>query len=70
VFLGPNGKLPDAEEKHMAEDLTQLWVGVNAGKAHHWLVAVDDAGATIWSKNVPRTTQGPDPLLRIRPLTW
>lgn len=36
----------------MAEHLTQLWVGIDAGKAHHWLVAVDDSGATAWSRKV------------------
>lgn len=29
----------------MAEQLTQLWVGTDAGKAHHWLTAVDETGA-------------------------
>lgn len=37
----------------MAEQLTRLWVGIDAGKAHHWLAAVDETGATIWSKKVP-----------------
>ncbi|GGV24931.1 IS110 family transposase [Streptomyces griseoflavus] len=36
----------------MAKQLTRLWVGIDAGKAHHWLAAVDDTGATIWSKKV------------------
>ncbi|UYQ61885.1 IS110 family transposase [Streptomyces peucetius] len=36
----------------MAEHLTQLWVGIDAGKAHHWLVAGDDSGATAWSRKV------------------
>ncbi|MGW1670331.1 IS110 family transposase, partial [Streptomyces sp. NPDC002324] len=37
----------------MAEQLTHLWVGIDAGKAHHWLAAVDDTGTTVWSKKVP-----------------
>lgn len=37
----------------MAEHQTHLWVGIDAGKAHHWLAAVDDSGATTWSKKVP-----------------
>ncbi|MGJ5832835.1 IS110 family transposase [Streptomyces ossamyceticus] len=36
----------------MAEQLTRLWVGIDAGKAHHWLAAVDKTGATIWSKKI------------------
>ncbi|MGW0701219.1 IS110 family transposase [Streptomyces sp. NPDC002867] len=36
----------------MAEHVTRLWVGIDAGKAHHWLAAVDDAGATAWSRKV------------------
>ncbi|MFI8878446.1 IS110 family RNA-guided transposase [Streptomyces sp. NPDC055243] len=36
----------------MAEQLTRLWVGIDAGKAHHWLAAVDETGATMWSKKV------------------
>ncbi len=30
----------------------ELWVGVDAGKGHHWGAAVDQAGATVWSKKV------------------
>lgn len=45
--------LPDAEEAHMIEHLNRLWVGIDAGKAHHWLAAVDDTGATVWSRKVP-----------------
>ncbi|MET8959757.1 IS110 family transposase [Streptomyces sp. NPDC004074] len=37
----------------MAEHQTHLWVGIDAGKAHHWLAAVDATGATIWSRKVP-----------------
>ncbi|CAL9296590.1 IS110 family transposase [Streptomyces sp. SudanB52_2052] len=37
----------------MAEHLSRLWIGIDAGKAHHWLAAVDETGATIWSKKVP-----------------
>ncbi|MFF8872393.1 IS110 family RNA-guided transposase [Streptomyces massasporeus] len=37
----------------MAEHQTHLWVGIDAGKAHHWLAAVDASGGTIWSKKVP-----------------
>ncbi|WP_432187543.1 IS110 family transposase [Streptomyces sp. Tue6028] len=37
----------------MAEQLTRLWVGIDAGKAHHWLAAVDETRAMIWSKKVP-----------------
>lgn len=44
--------LSGAEETHMIEQLTRIWVGIDAGKAHHWLVAVDDTGATVWSRKV------------------
>ncbi|MFG1666281.1 IS110 family transposase [Streptomyces sp. Y7] len=37
----------------MAKQLTHLWVGIDAGKAHHRLAAVDETGAPIWSKKVP-----------------
>lgn len=37
----------------MAEHLAHLWVGIDAGKAHHWLAVVDEVGATVWSKKVP-----------------
>ncbi|MFJ6629985.1 IS110 family transposase [Streptomyces sp. NPDC091376] len=36
----------------MIEQLTRIWVGIDAGKAHHWLVAVDGTGATVWSRKV------------------
>lgn len=39
----------------MAEQLTHLWVGIDAGKAHHWLTGVDETGATIWfSRSISR----------------
>ncbi|OEU86478.1 transposase [Streptomyces abyssalis] len=37
----------------MAKQLTQIWVGIDAGKAHHWMTAVDDAGAAVWNQKVP-----------------
>lgn len=30
----------------------RVWVGIDAGKAHHWAAAVDDTGATVWSKKI------------------
>ncbi|WP_435113964.1 IS110 family transposase [Nocardiopsis synnemataformans] len=30
----------------------KVWVGIDAGKAHHWATAVDDAGTTVWSKKI------------------
>ena len=30
----------------------ELWVGVDAGKGHHWGAAVDQTGATLWSRKV------------------
>ncbi|MET9915376.1 IS110 family transposase [Streptomyces sp. NPDC006476] len=32
--------------------LPRLWVGIDAGKAHHWWVAVDGTGTTVWSKKI------------------
>jgi hypothetical protein len=30
----------------------QVWVGIDAGKGHHWAAAVDDTGTSVWSKKV------------------
>ncbi|MCD0486280.1 IS110 family transposase [Streptacidiphilus sp. ASG 303] len=30
----------------------RLWVGIDAGKGHHWATAVDETGATVWSKKI------------------
>lgn len=30
----------------------RVWVGIDAGKAHHWATAVDDTGTTLWSKKI------------------
>ncbi|MFI5534148.1 IS110 family transposase [Kitasatospora sp. NPDC051853] len=30
----------------------QVWVGIDAGKGHHWAAAVDEARATLWSRKV------------------
>lgn len=30
----------------------RLWVGIDASKAHHWWVAIDDTGTTAWSSKV------------------
>ncbi|AIV33297.1 IS110 family transposase [Streptomyces coelicoflavus] len=29
-----------------------VWAGIDAGKGHHWTAAVDETGATLWSKKV------------------
>lgn len=36
----------------MNEQRTRVWVGIDAGKAHHWAVVVDDTGATVWSRKI------------------
>ncbi|WP_405539547.1 IS110 family transposase [Streptomyces sp. NBC_00075] len=36
----------------MSERRAQVWVGIDAGKGHHWAAAVDETGATLWSKKV------------------
>ncbi len=30
----------------------EVWAGIDAGKAHHWITAVDGAGARVWSRKV------------------
>ncbi|MEW2625777.1 IS110 family transposase [Streptomyces sp. NPDC048106] len=30
----------------------EVWVGIDAGKGHHWAAAVDETGATLWSKKI------------------
>ncbi|MEU6284372.1 IS110 family transposase [Streptomyces sp. NPDC047028] len=36
----------------MSERKAQVWVGVDAGKGHHWAAVVDETGATLWSKKI------------------
>ncbi|MHC5264530.1 IS110 family RNA-guided transposase, partial [Streptomyces sp. UC4497] len=36
----------------MNERREQIWAGIDAGKGHHWATAVDDSGATLWSKKI------------------
>jgi transposase len=36
----------------VGEQRARAWVGVDAGKGHHWAAAVDEAGATLWSKKI------------------
>lgn len=36
----------------MSEQRAQVWVGIDAGKGHHWAAVVDEAGATLWSQKV------------------
>ena len=36
----------------MTTQTHRLWVGIDASKAHHWWVAVDDTGTTAWSRKV------------------
>lgn len=36
----------------MSERRAQVWVGIDAGKGHHWAATVDETGATLWSKKV------------------
>ncbi|MER5595994.1 IS110 family transposase [Streptomyces sp. NPDC002265] len=36
----------------MSTPHTRIWVGVDAGKGHHWAVAVDAAGETLFSSKV------------------
>lgn len=36
----------------MEADSTQVWVGIDVGKAHHWAAAVDQNGRQVWSRKV------------------
>lgn len=40
------------EEMWLNEERTRVWAGIDAGKAHHWAVVVDDTGATVWSRKI------------------
>ncbi|MET7493863.1 IS110 family transposase [Streptomyces sp900116325] len=32
--------------------MLETWVGVDAGKGHHWATAVDETGTAVWSKKI------------------
>ncbi|WMX44205.1 IS110 family transposase [Streptomyces roseicoloratus] len=36
----------------MNERRARVWVGIDAGKGHHWAAVVDETGATLWSKKI------------------
>lgn len=36
----------------MGPSRQRVWVGIDAGKAHHWAAVVDDTGTTVWSKKI------------------
>ncbi|MET9762403.1 IS110 family transposase [Streptomyces sp. NPDC006372] len=36
----------------MSERRARVWVGIDAGKGHHWAAVVDEAGTTLWSKKI------------------
>ncbi|MFD0651521.1 IS110 family transposase [Streptomyces malaysiensis subsp. malaysiensis] len=36
----------------MSNQLPQIWVGIDAGKGHHWAAAVGETGGTLWSKKI------------------
>ncbi|MFF9782329.1 IS110 family transposase, partial [Streptomyces nigrescens] len=36
----------------MSERRARAWVGIDAGKGHHWAAVVDETGATLWSKKI------------------
>lgn len=39
--------LSEFEETQMTTQVPGLWVGIDAGKGHHWWVAIDDTRTTI-----------------------
>lgn len=36
----------------MGERISEAWVGIDAGKGHHWAAVVDPAGETLWSRKI------------------
>jgi transposase len=53
----------------------RLWVGIDAGKAHHWACAVDQTGTTLWSAKVANDEAAiPDAIEQVLalgiPVTW
>ncbi len=38
--------------KTKADQPTEAWVGIDAGKGHHWAAVVDQTGATLWSHKI------------------
>ncbi|BDQ23854.1 hypothetical protein RQN9TF_31865 (plasmid) [Rhodococcus qingshengii] len=36
----------------MRETHTHAWVGIDAGKGHHWAAVVDEAGLIVWSHKI------------------
>ncbi|MEV5318056.1 IS110 family transposase [Streptomyces sp. NPDC052687] len=36
----------------MSKQRARIWVGIDAGKGHHWAAAVDETGTTLWSKKI------------------
>lgn len=36
----------------MGERAEQIWVGIDAGKGHHWAAVVDPDGSTLWSRKI------------------
>jgi transposase len=39
-------------EERVGEHIEEVWVGIDAGKGHHWGAVIDGAGATLWSKKI------------------
>ena len=40
------------EEDGLNDQRAHVWVGIDAGKTHHWVTAIDDQGAMLWTKKV------------------
>ncbi|MER5699305.1 IS110 family transposase [Streptomyces mirabilis] len=36
----------------MSKQRARIWVGIDAGKGHHWAAVVDETGTTLWSKKI------------------
>ncbi|PPG18827.1 IS110 family transposase [Rathayibacter sp. AY1E8] len=59
----------------MNDRQAHIWVGIDAGKAHHWVTAIDDQGAMLWSRKVSNDESAIlDPLAEVLTLgenfTW
>jgi transposase len=39
-------------EERVSKRQAQVWVGIDAGKGHHWRAVVGETGATLWSKKI------------------
>jgi transposase len=41
-----------SEEERVEQRRAQVWAGIDAGKAHHWMSVVDESGAQVLSRQI------------------